>query len=64
MWQLTCQDPNFTGSSCVNQVWVFVERFPPPLTNEQGVSILALIVSVWGLAYCLKFLRRFFWSKS
>lgn len=61
MWYLVCTDPSFSGGECSAQSWVFVESFPPALTSSQGISILAAIVSVWTLAFILKYLRRFIW---
>lgn len=63
MWYLLCTDPNFSGAgSCLQESWVLVERFPPPLTIAQGASILAAIGSVWAVAFCIKMMRRFLWK--
>lgn len=59
MWYLMCVDPDFVGGTCVNSTWVFVERFPPALTIEEGLVISGAIIGVWVTAYSLKFFRRF-----
>lgn len=62
MWYMICTDPSFSGAgSCLQETWVYVERFPPSLTLAQGGSILLAISGVWAAAFCVKGLRRFLW---
>lgn len=64
MWVLTCQDENYNGgTSCVNSTFVESQGLLPPLSLEDGMQISALIIGAWGLAYVIRMLGRFLWSR-
>lgn len=62
MWYLVCNDPAFDGvGTCTNQSWVLVQGLLPSLTITQGLQIGGAIGAVWGLAFCVRMLRKFLW---